>query len=269
MDRIAHKNPFFPAFAQNKSLLLKLGCRDFKARYAGTAFGALWAVLQPAVTVAVYAFVFSVGFRSVPVSDVPYVLWLIAALLPWLFFQDALVGATGCLSEYGYLIKKTVFAPQLLPFIKLFSALIAHGAFVVLALAAFLIGGVGANVYWLQLAYYILATCAFSLALGYLTAALNPFFKDTAQFVGVALQMLFWLTPIAWDIHILSPTLQKLMQLNPLFYLVQGYRDSLIGGVFVFQRPMWTTYFWAVTLILGAFSVFLFMRLKPQYADVI
>lgn len=78
---------------KNRRLVAKLAKNDFKTRYAGSYLGIVWAFIQPVITILVYWFVFSVGFRS-GTGDlgVPFVLYLVAGIVPWFFFQDALIG---------------------------------------------------------------------------------------------------------------------------------------------------------------------------------
>lgn len=115
---------------KNRRLVMKLAKNDFKTRYAGSYFGTFWAFVQPIVTIMVYWFVFSVGFRqNTDGIGIPFVLYLVAGIVPWFFFQDALVGGTNALLEYNYLVKKVVFNISVLPVVKIISALFVHGFF--------------------------------------------------------------------------------------------------------------------------------------------
>ena len=114
---------FLPAeLYKNRRLVFKLAKNDFKTKYAGSYLGIVWAFVQPIVTILVYWFVFSVGFRS-GTGDlgVPFVLYLVAGIVPWFFFQDALIGGTNSLLEYNYLVKKVVFNISVLPVVKIIS----------------------------------------------------------------------------------------------------------------------------------------------------
>ena len=127
---------------KNRRLVAKLAKNDFKTRYAGSYLGIVWAFIQPVITILVYWFVFSVGFRS-GTGDlgVPFVLYLVAGIVPWFFFQDALMGGTNSLLEYNYLVKKVVFKVEILPVIKLISCLFVHVFFVLIMFFVFLISG--------------------------------------------------------------------------------------------------------------------------------
>ena len=91
---------------RNRRLVMKLAKNDFKTRYAGSYFGTIWAFVQPVVTILVYWFVFSVGFRSnTDELGIPFVLYLVAGIVPWFSFQMLFPG-TNALIEYNYLVKR-------------------------------------------------------------------------------------------------------------------------------------------------------------------
>ena len=254
---------------KERAVVARMALADFRSRYAGTALGALWAFVQPIVTLLVYVFVFSVGFRSAPVTGVPYVLWLFCAMVPWFFFSDVLTGVTDSLRQYGHLIRKTPFDPYLLPAIRAGGALPAHGVFWGLLLIAAAVSGQKMGIFWLQSLYYSFCALMLSLGLGVLFCALSPFFKDISQTVGILLQVGFWLTPLAWSPQIMSETVQKILRLNPVYYIVQGYRDSFLTPLWVWKRPGWTAYFWGVTALVWILAQGVFKRLRPQFADAL
>ena len=121
---------------KNRKLVFSLAKNDFKTKYAGSYFGTVWAFVQPIVTICVYWFVFGLALRNGSDKGVPFVLWLIAGLVPWFFIQEGLTGGTNALLEYNYLVKKVVFNIRILPVVKVFSAVFVHCFFVVIVLSA-------------------------------------------------------------------------------------------------------------------------------------
>ena len=113
---------------QSRHLIWKLAKNDFKKRYAGSYLGAVWAMVQPVVTVAMYYVVFDVimGTGNAMVPDKPYVLFLTAGLVPWFYFSEALNSGTNALLEYNYLVKKVVFKISVLPIIKIIAATLSR-----------------------------------------------------------------------------------------------------------------------------------------------
>ena len=256
---------------QNRKLVLSLAKNDFKTKYAGSYLGIVWAFIHPIVTILVYWFVFSVGLKAGTVSDYPFVLYLVSGIIPWFFFQDALNGGTNALIEYNYLVKKVVFKISILPIVKIISALFVHVFFVAFALLLCACYGYTPSLYTLQIIYYSVCTFLFVLGLVYATSAIVIFFRDLAQIIGIFLQVGVWLTPIMWDIDMLSshPWLIKLFKLNPMYYVVTGYRDSMLGHVGIWNHVSWTIYFWVVTILLFGLGSVIFKRLKPHFADVL
>ena len=260
---------------KKRRLIFDLAKADFRKRFVGSYFGVIWMFIQPIVTVAVYYVVFGIGFRSAaPIPEAPYVLWLVPGIVPWFFFSESLSAGTNCLSEYSYLVKKVVFRVEVLPIIKLLSCLIVHLIFVLIMYGLFLCFGWTPRVLWLQVLYYSFATFCFSMALVYFTSAVQVFFKDMAQIVGILLQFDMWLTPIMWQEQQFAgssmyPIFSKLIKLNPMYYIAAGYRDSLIFGNGFWQRPVMTLYFWGVTILLFLVGLKVFKRLRPHFSDVL
>ncbi len=258
---------------QNRRLIIKLAGNDFKRRYAGSYMGAIWAFIQPLVTIALYNFVFGTimkGARSSG-SDVPFVLFLTCGMVPWFFFSEALSTGTSALLEYSYLVKKVVFKISILPIIKVVAAFMTHVFFIVLLMATAIISGYYPNIYWTQMIYYTFCTFVLVLAICYTTCSVIVFIRDLGQLIGVLLQILVWATPIMWSIDQLQnhPMLVSIMKLNPVIYIVTGYRDAIYGRIWFFERFFSTVYFWVITAILFGFGAIVYKRLKPHFADVL
>ena len=265
---------------QNRRLIFKLAKNDFKTKYAGSVLGIVWAFIQPTVTVLVYWFVFQIGLHSGNVMspagvEYPFVLWLMAGLVPWFFFQDTIVGGTNALMEYTYLVKKVVFKISVLPIVKEISALFVHIFFVVLTIVIFDLSSHLPDLYTLQVIYYSFALFIYSLGVCYATCSIIIFFRDLSQIISIVIQVQVWLTPIMWNIDNMEASgqipgwLLVIFKLNPLFYIVNGYRDALINKVWFWQRFDLSFYYWIVTAVFFALGAFIFKRLKIHFADIL
>ena len=186
------------AIKKLRKLTFTLAVNDFKTKYSGSYLGIFWAFIQPVVTVMVYWFIFQLGFKSEPVKDFPFVLWLVAGIVPWFYFSDALNGGTNSLLEYNYLVKKVVFNIKILPVVKVSSALFVHGFFVCFMIILYLVYGYTPDLYYIQLLYYTFAVYMITLGLAYATSAIVIFFRDLTQIIGIGLQIGIWMTPIMW-----------------------------------------------------------------------
>ena len=250
-------------------LLYTLSKNDFKQKYLGSYLGIAWAFIQPSITVLIFWFVFQVGFKSQPVNDVPFILWLVAGMFPWFFFADSVANATNVVIENAYLVKKIVFKVSMLPLIKIASALVVHLFFIVFMFVLFRVYGYHFDLHLLQIFYYLGAMMVLILGVSYMTSALVIFFKDIGQLVAMLLQFGFWMTPIFWAIDTIPPKYHFWINLNPMAYIVEGYRDSMINHIWFWEKPLMTLYFWVVAAIMLAVGFATFKKLKPHFSDVL
>ncbi len=221
------------------------------------------------VTVLVFWFVFQVGMRTIEVGGVPFLVWLVCGLVPWFFFSDAWTSATNSLFEYSYLVKKVVFRVSFLPLIKVGSSLFVHGFFIALMLLLCVVFGVPFSWSMIQVIYYSAALVALVLALGLVTVSVAPFFRDVSQLLMVVLQVGMWGTPIMWAPERLPENLRWVLQVNPMCYVVEGYRGAVLRGEWFWERPLETLYYWTFVALAGMFGLFVYRRLRPHFADVL
>ena len=256
---------------QSRHLIWKLAKNDFRKRYAGSYMGALWALAQPVVTVAMYYIVFDkiMGNTGRGAEGVPFVLFLTAGLVPWFYFTEALNNGTNAMREYDYLVKKVVFKISILPIIKVIAATFIHVFFVAVLLVVAAFYGYYPNIYTIQIIYYSFCMFVFVLALCYATCSVVVFFKDLTQIINIVLQIGIWATPILWNMDSVPYKWVFILKLNPLVYIVGGYRNAIYGKEWFFQDFFSTMYFWIVTVVLFGIGGAIFRRLKVHFADVL
>lgn len=262
----------------NQKLIWTLSRNDFKAKFAGSFLGVLWAFVQPVVTVLVYWVVFekalNVGAQGTKDGiSAPFVLWLSCGIVPWFYFSEVVSSGTICLIEYNYLVQKVVFNISALPVVKAVSGLFVHIFFVLFALIMTICYGYTPNAYTLQVIYYSFALMIFTVGFVYLTSALTVFFRDLKQIVTILLQVWIWATPIMWNYDAIAGRMPRVVQiilkLNPLFYVCQGYRDALIFKVGFWENIETTIIFWIISILMFVVGRFVFNRLKPNFADLL
>ncbi|MCD8023887.1 MAG: ABC transporter permease [Lachnospiraceae bacterium] len=261
---------------ENRRLLAKMARNDLRNRFAGSYFGTVWAFIQPIVTILVYYFVFGVAMRggSSAEGGTPFVLYLVAGIIPWLFFQEGLTNTTNSFLEYSYLVKKVVFDIDILPMVKLLSASVVHCFFILFVIILFACYGYYPNVYYLELLYYALCLFLLILAFAYITSSVVVFFRDLSQMISIILQVGVWLTPIMWEESMLSGyswggLVLKILRLNPVYYFVNGYRNALIRQRWFCEAPLWAVDFWGFLAICFVFGNWVFRRLRGYFADVL
>lgn len=265
-----HLLSFFKHILQSRTLITTLIIHDFKRHYFGSYLGLFWAFFQPIVFIAVIWFVFEVGFRSgLDSSGAPFSLWLFCGMIPWFFFSNSISSGTDAIILNAYLVKKVSFRVSILPLVQVGSAFIVHAVLVLLMIFVFLLYGYFPTLYWLQLFYYIFCSILLILGLTWMTSALRVFMKDIGNLVAVVLQIGFWATPIFWNIETIPERYRIFIELNPMFYIVDGYRDALIDGVWFWEKGWITLYFWFFCLTSLAFGALVFRRLRPHFGDVL
>lgn len=242
---------------------------DFKVKYAGSILGAAWAFLQPIVTIILYWFIFQLGFKSQPVKDFPFILWLLSGLAPWFFASEAISNATSCLIEYSYLVKKVLFNINILPLAKVISVLFVQIVLIIFTIVFYAFWGYFPDIYYLQIPIYLFYIVLLTSGIVYITATLYVFFKDVIQIVSIILQIIFWLTPIVWDFEIMPQVARKILIFNPLYYVVNGYRNIFIYKQGIGQSILMTAYYWGIVILLLIFGLKLFHKCKDHFADVL
>lgn len=259
---------------QNRKLIWKLSKNDFKTRFAGSYLGMVWAFVQPVVTILVYWFVFEKGFNAKAEMlanglQAPYVLWLTAGIVPWFYFSEALSNGTTALLEYNYLVKKVVFKISILPIIKIIAATFIHGFFVLFMLLLYMAHGYYPDLYTLQIFYYSFCLFVFVLGVSYATCSIIVFFRDLMQIISIVLQVGMWATPILWQLGKIPENYQILFKLNPVFYIVNGYRSALLEKTWFWEDFYSTMFFWITTAVVFGIGALIFKRLKVHFADVL
>lgn len=253
----------------HRYLILALSKREIKNQYVGSILGVIWTFIQPMVMIFVFWFVFGFGFRVMPVKDVPFVVWLTAGMAPWFLFTEILSGSAGIVVGNAHLIKKTIFPSEILPIVKLISSLVTHCVFLGLLIFLLVCYQLPFTLYTFQFLYYVLCLSVLAIGIGWAVSALNVFIRDVNNVVAVVLQVGFWATPIFWDINIMPERIHRYLKLNPMFYIIQGYRESFITFVPFWHHGIYTLYFWSFTLVCFLGGAFIFRRMKDQFADVL
>lgn len=257
------------SLAANRGIVLDLALQQLRRRYVGTLGGLGWTVLQPLVLIATYWVVFALGFR-VTIGDgaVSFTAYFVTGTAAWLLISEAISAGVGSVTGHSHLVKKVVFPIEALPVAPVMMAAILHLVLLAIVLAYLLIERHMLPWTVLQLPYYTI--CALSLCAGLvlLTSALQVFFRDVQKLVETVLGVWFWASAVVWPADLVPAAWRWLLDANPAWYIVNGYRDSLIYGVAVWERPWQTAVFWAMTGGLLVAGAWVFQRLKSEFAEV-
>src|SRR3954453_2643585 len=248
-----------------RELLYFLTWRDIKVRYKQTMLGAAWAVLQPVLTMAVFA-IFLGRLAHVPSDGLPYPLFSFSGLVPWTYFATAVTG--GAMSVVGsqQLISKVYFPRLLVPLSATVTPLVDF------AIALATLGGMlawyhvapGAAIVWLPLLTLFAVATAFAVSLW--LSALMVVYRDVRYVVPFFMQFWLFATPVAYPASLVPGRWRALYGLNPMTGVIEGFRWALVGGPA--PGPMLFVSAAAVALLLATGLLF-FRRLEGTFADVI
>lgn len=242
---------------------------DFKKRYAGSFLGILWAYIQPIMMVVIYWFAFQFGLKVGGVNEIPFLAWLISALIPWMLFSDIIANSLNCMTEYSYIVKKVIFNIDIIPISKIMGCLYVHIVSIGIVVLVALAYGINTGVYLLQIIYYLFALLMFATPLAFYCSTVSVFFKDFPQLVTILLNILMWITPILWDISAAPENMKWLFKLNPMYYIISGFRGSVLFKVSLLEDMGYGIYFWIIVGILWFVCMRMYKKLQPHLADVI
>jgi len=254
---------------EKRGVIYELAKRDFEAQYKNTYLGIVWGFAQPLCYILVLLLVFSVGLRQNPGNNVPFVVFLISGMIPWQFFSTTLNSLTRVVSSHSFLVKKGDLNLSILHIAKILSGLVTHVALIAACLIVCWFYGFPLGFHSLQVFYYMATMFFLLLGLGWITSSTNLFIEDVANAVNILIQFAFWFTPIIWNITVIPQNYQWIAKLNPVCYIISGYRDSLIYGTPFWAHPLETLYFWVLTVVILLSGAVIFRKLKPHFGEVI
>jgi len=216
---------------RNTYLIRSMVIRDLRARYVGSFLGIFWSIIHPLTQLLIYYFVFSVILKiklGPEYETTNFAIWLVAGLLPWMFFADVVTRSPVAVLEQSSLITKTVFPSEILSFTLLVAAMVNHLIGVVIFIGFLLLFGYGLTLKVLLILPIFLATGIFALGISWMLSALNVFLRDIGQIIAVFVNIWFFLTPIMYPQHLIPENWQGFYNLNPMIYSVEAYRIGLL-----------------------------------------
>ena len=256
---------------QYRQQIFKLSISDLKKTYRGAALGWAWAIIKPAVTIFVYWFAFEIGLRAgKDVNGFPFFLWLISGLIPWFYMSNMITSGTDSIRKYSYLVTKMKFPISTIPTFVSISKFIVHILLMIITIGIFVLMGKMPTIYMLQLPFYMLLNLIFFTIFSLLSGLLASMSKDFANLVKSFVTAIFWLSGIVWNINTISiPWLKSFLMINPVTFLVEGYRNCFIHQTWFWEQPKRLMYFVIITLVMLILAVWTYKRLRKESPDVL
>ena len=196
--------------------------KEIRGKYKNSFLGVIWSFLNPLLQIAVYAIVFQMILKN-PQEN--YVVFLCCGLIPWTFFSTAISRSVFTMVENGNILKKVYFPREILPISVVTSEAVNFLISTVIIFAFVIFSGIGITKYILVYPLIFIAQYLLLLAISFIVSSVCVYIRDLQHFIGIFLQLLFYATPIVYSIDILPPEAAWILNLNPMTYIIEGYRD--------------------------------------------
>jgi lipopolysaccharide transport system permease protein len=247
-------------------LLLAWTGRTIRGRYQQSALGWLWAIVQPAATVAIFTVIFTRVVR-VDTGDIPYVIFSYVAVVPWTLLATSLADMTSSLVGNMSLVTKIYFPREALPLAAMLARLMDFGVAASLVIVLMLIFRVSIfPAGWLFLPLILIIQLALIAGIGLAAAAANVFYRDVQSLLVLVVQLWFYASPIIYPVSMVPERYQRLYFLNPMAGILESYRAVLLygelPGMYLLQAA-----FVSMLLLLGGY--WFFKKVEFLFADIV
>lgn len=252
---------------RSRTILWNTTLVEFQRKYAGSLIGRLWMFLYPVMLLSIYLFVYMIIFkmRFPGYSQLSYVLFVFTGLIPYIGFSEAITTGTLSIKQNIHLVKNVMFPIELIPvrvvLVSMVSQVVSMG--IVLFLSFFDVGWPSPHLLWLPVVFVLQTMFLFGLV--WILSCLAIALPDVSYFVNLFVLFLMFVSPIAFKPEMVPSTLRLVIYFNPIFYMTEMYRASMIYGKFP-GTVITLTY---IVLCLGTFSAgaLFFKKFKGVLVD--
>ena len=257
-------------------LIIRLAAYETKSKYQMNYLGVLWQFLNPLIQMLAYWFVFGIGIRKssemiTGVGEVPFIIWMLAGLIPWFFISPTILDGSNSVYKRINMVAKMNFPISSLPSVAIAANLFSYFVMMAIYVIVLLAFGIYPNLHWLEYIYYLFCMIVFMFAFSLFNSTISVLVRDYQFLLQSATRLMFFLLPIFWDISTQlgdkHPTMLSVIKLNPLFYIIDGFRNSFFGGDWFFEDVTYTLYFWALTLLILTVGSILHMKFRDKFVD--
>ena len=254
---------------QSFYLIQRLAIFEMKSANNNNYLGILWEFINPMIQIGTYWLIFGIGIRgNQDVDGVPFIYWMLSGIVVWFFANPAILEATKSIHKRINMIAKMSFPMSTIPSFVIMSKLYQHFMILVPVIIILQFAGYYVSPYYLQLPYFIFAAVMFILALTLITSTLAMVIRDVQMIVQAIMRMVFYITPLIWFNPRLPEALTFLIKVNPLTYIAEGYRASLLGtGWYFIENANYTFYFWGLTIVLLMIGSALHLKFRNHFVD--
>ena len=255
----------------NISLLINLSTIDLIKTYKNSRFSFLWAIFKPTIKILTYYFMLVIGLKvSKDVLGYPYLIWLILGMIPWFYMNDILYQGSESIRKYSYIVTKMKFPISIIPTFSSLSRFFIHIILIILMILIFILSGYSLNIYILQLPIYMLFTFIFFTVLNQCLSLISSVSKDFLNAIKSSVFVLFSISGVLWDISFIdNPILKTILSLNPITFLINGYRNCFIKNTWFWEEPYNLLFFVFLTIVLIFLAGLCYKKFKKIIPDLL
>ena len=199
------------------------------------------------------------------VSGYPFFLWLIAGVVPWFYMSDMITQGAGAIRKYSYLVTKMKFPVSTIPTFVNISKFVIHIILMLIVIIIFWLFGYPPSIYYLQLPFYMILMFIFFDAWSLFASLLASISKDFLNLVKAFVSAVFWLSGIIWDANSVTiPWLKKFLNLNPVTFFVNGFRNCFINQVWFWEQPKRFLYLGISFAIILVLALWAYKKLRKE-----
>jgi lipopolysaccharide transport system permease protein len=251
-----------------REVVFFLTWRDIKVRYKQTILGALWAILQPLLTMIIFSVIFG-KLLNVSSDDIPYPLFAYSGLIIWTFFANGVSLASSSMVAEGNMIKKVYFPRMAIPIASIAAGLVDFLLAFIVLIGMMIYYGQAPSITILTLPLFLLLALFTALGVGMWFSALNVLFRDIRYVIPFLLQVWLFASPVAYSTSLIADKgfWNIIYGLNPMAGVVNGFRWALLGTPM--EQPQIIIVSSVVSLVLLVSGAFFFKRVERNFADVV
>jgi len=243
-----------------------LAWRNIAAQYKQAVFGIGWALVQPLSQAVIYTLVFG-KVAKLTSSGLPYMLFTFCGIMAWGLFSKSLTSSTSSIVGNANLITKVYFPRLVIPLSSLGRGVVDFIISCFIFAVMMLVYGVSPEWKIFAFPFFLALGLAITLGVGLVFSAISVKYRDLGYALPFMVQIWFWITPVAYGLENIPPKLTWIFYLNPMTWIIQGFRWSLLGAGEMHWHKVLITALFSLAVLL--FGLYYFRRMEDQFADVI
>lgn len=254
----------------NWQIMVRVALFDYKLRNKDSYLGRLWEILTPLMQIGTYWFVFGIGLRhGRDVDGYPYLLWMLSGIIPWFCISSAITKGAGSIFAKAAVITKLKYPIATVPIGAVMTEMFGFVFTLAILETVFLCYGYLPDWGYLNLIYYVLYMFLFLASLALVTSVFTMAARDFQKLLASLIRLLFYLTPILWDMSDMPNIYQRIVQISPVYYVVKGFRESMLYHMPFYAH--WKEMFaaWAILVFLFLTGCYLQEKFRNKFRDLI